>query len=404
MPFQHFTDNQLVPLVTSIIILLCSIFIFNGKKPRAGVALLFLGSLAMGYFMANLDPFLVIWDEQYHALVARNMTIDPLMPTLFKTPILDYDYHNWTANHIWLHKQPLFLWQIALSLKIFGYNTIAVRLPSIILHAIASLMVFRIGKISVSERVGFYGALFFTVAYYPLELIAGRFATDHNDISFLFYVTASFWAWFEYYDSKRKYFLFFIGLFSGCAVLVKWLPGLLIYASWFLTIGVNDKRNWVRIKSYTPMFLSLLVTFIVFVPWQIYILRKFPIEANYEFALNTKHFFEPIEDHGGNVWFHLHALSNLYGSGEAVPYILLLGLLILMKKTRLNTYRTVMISSVLIVYIFYSIAATKMTSFCLIVAPFLFLGLAALTDGALRYICLKFNYRALKLSHRLETS
>jgi 4-amino-4-deoxy-L-arabinose transferase len=58
-----------------------------------------------------------------------------------------------------------------------------------------------------------------TLAYYPLELVAGRYSTDHNDLSFLFYVTASIWAWFEYQHTQNKYYLVLIGLFSGCAVL-----------------------------------------------------------------------------------------------------------------------------------------------------------------------------------------
>jgi 4-amino-4-deoxy-L-arabinose transferase-like glycosyltransferase len=84
--------------------------------------------------MANLDHFLILWDEQYHALVAKNMLKNPFKPTLYPVELLDYDYRNWSANYIWLHKQPLFLWQIALSLKIFGTTELAVRLPSILLH------------------------------------------------------------------------------------------------------------------------------------------------------------------------------------------------------------------------------------------------------------------------------
>ena len=239
-----------------------------------------MGSLGLGFFIANLVHFLTIWDEQYHALVAKNMLKNPFRPTLYSNPLLEYDYHNWTGNYIWLHKQPLFLWQIALSLKIFGINELAVRIPSILLHAITSILVYRIGKIVHSGTVGFYGALFFTVAWYPLELISGRVGTDHNDVAFLFYVTASFFAWFEYKNSQKSYWLIFIGVFSGCAVLVKWLVGLLIYAVWAISLGANDKKNWFRIKEYYPLFISFLISLAVIIPWQVYILIKYPLEAN----------------------------------------------------------------------------------------------------------------------------
>jgi 4-amino-4-deoxy-L-arabinose transferase-like glycosyltransferase len=381
MRLHYFSDSQIIPLYVSLIILLASILFFHIEKKKLSLVLLFLGALGLGFFIANLDHFLILWDEQYHALVAKNLTVNPFKPMLYANPLLDYDYKNWTENHIWLHKQPLFLWQIALSLKLFGYSALAVRLPSIFLHAITVLFIYRIGKIASNERIGFYGALFFALAYYPLELVAGKYSTDHNDISFLFYITASIWAWFEYHHSQNKYYLIFIGLFSGCAILVKWLVGLLIYVLWFLSIGINSKMNWTKIKSYGPMLLSLLITALVFLPWQIYIIINFPLESNYEYAYNTKHFFEPVENHSGDIWFHFRAIKEIYGSGDAIPYIYLLGIIIFLKNTNLKIYRYVILFAVIIIYTFYTMASTKMTSFCIIVSPFAFLGIASLVDA-----------------------
>lgn len=383
MTFHYFTDNQISPLYISAILIVCSIIFFQKGKTKISLFFLFIGSLGLGYFIANLDPFLILWDEQYHALVAKNLVKNPLKPTLYSNPILGYDYRNWTENFIWLHKQPLFLWQMALSVKLFGLNTLAVRLPSIILHALTVLLIYRIGKISHSERIGYYGGLFFAFSYYILELVSGKFSTDHNDIAFLFYVASSFWAWFEYKNCQKKYFLVLIGLSSGFAVLVKWLVGLLIYAIWFISIGVNDKREFLKIKSYWPMIGSLFITLLVFIPWQVYILIKYPLESSYEFAYNTKHFFEPIETHSGNLWFHFKAIENIYGSGDAVPYLYLLGLVIYLKKVQLKIYRVATVSAILITYLFFTIATTKMISFCIIVSPFVFLGLASLIDAFL---------------------
>jgi 4-amino-4-deoxy-L-arabinose transferase len=392
MIFEYFTDNQIIPFIASSIIIISSIVAFHLDKKRTALFFLFLGSIGLGFFIANLDPFLNLWDEQYHALVAKNMLDNPFKPTLYSTPLLEYDYRNWTGNHIWLHKQPLFLWQIALSLKLFGINELAVRIPSIILHAIATLMIYRIGKISSSDRVGFYGALFFALAYYPLELIAGKFATDHNDLAFLFYVTASFWAWFEYQRSKKLSYIILIGLFSGCAILVKWLVGLLIYAVWFISIGVNIRINWLKLKSYYPMLISLFISCITFIPWQLYILSAYPSESNYEFLYNTRHFFEPIENHAGNIWFHFKALKDIYGSGDAVPYLYLIGLILFVKNVNSNIYRLAVISSIVIVYGFYSFASTKMTSYCIIVSPFAFLGLGSLVDLTTTFLETKIRY------------
>jgi hypothetical protein len=393
MSLLSLTSIQFYALLLGALSIVGSIFSFNINKVKLSLLLLFTGSIGLGVFMANLDPYLVLWDEQFHALVAKNIIDNPLKPTLFKTPLLDYDYKVWAENHIWLHKQPLFLWQIALSLKLLGCTPFAVRLPSILLHAISVLMIYRIGKISYSDKVGFYGALFFACSYFSLELVAGYFGTDHNDVSFLFYVLGSFWAWFEFQQSKQKRYLILIGLLAGCAVLVKWLVGLLIYLVWFLTIGLNDKKKWTSFKSYQPLLLSAIISFVVFIPWQIYTLIKFPTEANFELEYNTRHFFEAIENHTGDVWFHFRAFKEIYGTGEAVPFIFALALLILLYKIKIKSYRYAILFAIVITYTFYTIAATKMLSFCVIVSPFIFLALASPLDVVFTFLTDKVNFK-----------
>ena len=395
MNLLHFTFNQLIPLSLSSFPIISSLIYFNIRKTKVSLVLLLIGSLLLGFAISNLDPFLCMWDEQYHALVAKNLISNPFKPTLYPTPVLDYDYHNWTSNYVWLHKQPLFLWQIALSIKLFGCNELAVRIPSILLHALTSILIYRIGKITYSTKVGYYAAFLFTTLYYPLELVAGKFSTDHNDISFIFYVTASFWAWFEYQETKKNYFLILIGLFSGSAVLVKWLVGLLIYPIWILSIGISNKKNWFQIKSYAPISKSIFITLLIFLPWQIYILMNFPIEAKHEFAYNTHHFFESLEGHTGTIWFHINATKDLYGAGDAVPFLIILGLFYYIKNIRSKIYGFVVLSSITVTYVFYSIAATKMTSYCLIVSPFIVIGLASLFDSFFFFLQRKIKYESI---------
>jgi 4-amino-4-deoxy-L-arabinose transferase-like glycosyltransferase len=398
MTFIYFTEKQIIPLILSTIILVISTVAFHYGKKQIALTLLFLCSLGLGFFIANLDHFLIIWDEQYHALVAKHMLDDPFKPTLYSIPLLEYDYKNWTNNHIWIHKQPLFLWQMALSLKLFGINEMAVRIPSIILHAFTSIMIYRIGKISISSNVGYYGALFFTFAYFPLEMVAGKFATDHNDLVFLCYVTSSFWAWFEYSSSQKKFWLIFIGIFTGCAVLVKWLPGLLIFATWIISIGAEDKNNWLKTKSYFPILTSFLISLIVFIPWQIYIFCNFPLEAQNEYLHNLRHFSEPLDGHSGSFLFHIKAFSEIYGSGFLVPILYLVGIYLLIKKSNQLKYASTILSSILITYLFYSLASTKMIAFCIIVSPFFYLGLGTLIDSSIKFLKHRINSKLLRTS------
>ena len=397
MIFKYFSDNQIYQFLIGAILLSLSIVFYHFSNKKLSLIFLFIGSLGIGFFIANTDPFLILWDEQYHALVAKHMVENPFEPKLYLNPLLDFDFKDWTANGIWLHKQPLFLWQMALSLKIFGVNELAVRIPSILLHALATLMIYRIGKITYSEKIGYYGALFFTVAYFPLELIVGRYSTDHNDVSFLFYITASFWCWFEYKNSGKIFWVFLIGLFSGAAVLVKWLVGLLIYAVWFVTIIFNGKDFWSKRRSYYPLFTSFIIAFLVFVPWQLFIFYRYPLEAHYEFLYNTKHFFEAVENHGGNYLFHFNAVKDLYGRGAAIPLIYLAGIFTYVKNVKSKEYRVAILSAIIIVYTFYSLASTKMISFCIIISPFAFLGLASLVDSVFTLLKTCINLKKTEL-------
>ncbi|MFZ6053042.1 ArnT family glycosyltransferase [Halocola ammonii] len=380
MQLLHFTSQQSLLLIIGGALLIFSTGVFRNKT-KLGLALLFLGSLTLGLFMASLDPFLNIWDEQYHALVAKNLSNNLLKPTLYSDPVLNYDYRNWTENAVWLHKQPLFLWQMAASIKIFGANEIAIRLPSAIMHAIIPLFINRIGKIAVNRETGFYGALFFAVAYFPLELIAGTYPTDHNDVAFLFYITASFWAWFEYSQSKKKYWLLLIGLFGGCAVLVKWLMGLLVFVIWTLVIAFSKETVKQKLRSFLPALTSGAISLIVFLPWQLYTHLVFPKVAAYELKLNSRHFFEAIEKHTESTWFYFtDGFQMVYGSAALLPFIFLIGLTVMILKIHDRSHRFFISTAVIFVYAFYTVAATKMVSFPIIVAPFLFLGLGFLID------------------------
>ena len=122
-----------------------------GKK-KLSLITLFLGCLSLSVYMAGMDHFLHFWDEEFHALVAKSMLDNPFKPMLYAHPVLDYDYRDWQHNSIWLHKQPLFLWQMAWSLKLFGFNEVAVRLPSAFMLALLVFPIYRMGKISVNER------------------------------------------------------------------------------------------------------------------------------------------------------------------------------------------------------------------------------------------------------------
>jgi 4-amino-4-deoxy-L-arabinose transferase len=374
----HFTNEQLLFIITGLIAGLMSFILFTSNKISLSILFLFISGLILRLFAAGLDPFVNIWDEQFHALVAKNMMDHPFRPTLYNNPILDYDYTNWGGNHIWLHKQPWFLWQITLFFSLFGVNEFVLRLPSVIMLSLLILMIYRIGTLITTRRIAWYGVFLYTYSMLYILLITGQYFTDHNDAAFLFYIAASIWAWLEYTRSGKLKWVVWVGIFAGIAILNKWLVGLLVYSGWFVSVLTisGTLGKWRELKR---IGLALLLTTLVALPWQIYTMKAFPAESSYEYAYNTEHFFKALEGHDGNVWYHFLLVSHHYGS-VLVLFVIVPGLVLLFGGISRKGVRAAMITIVITTYLFFTLAATKMPLFVTIVMPVMFLGLAAVLD------------------------
>jgi 4-amino-4-deoxy-L-arabinose transferase-like glycosyltransferase len=372
----------------SVVIALVSIFLKFREKDKAAIITLFLSAIFLRVFMAHLDPFLHEWDERFHALVARNFLDNPLLPKLRVNPIVPYDYKTWCCNYVWLHKQPLFLWQMAISMKIFGITEFAIRYPSVLLGSLMVLLTYRIGFLaSRNKNVGYIAAILFCFSYYHLELLSGFFGMDHNDISFNFYVLASIWAYSEYINKRTLKWAIVIGIFAGFAILNKWLVGLLVYAPWGINILLSIKNRETR-KQILQILLSIIVCAIIFMPWQIYIFQQFPIEARYEFEFNSKHLIEAVEGHQGTNAFYWDYFDIYFGQVQWIfifPGII--GLFISSKSNKKLV--SGLFVAFLFVFTFFSfIAPTKVYAYFMIVVPLGYIFMAYFIEKALqiRYI------------------
>ncbi len=361
-----FNTYELFAAITLIIILVIISVYFQYIRKNTKVALfllLFIGFF-LRLFMASLDPFLQDWDERFHALVAKNLMNYPLKPMLRVNPIMPYKIEDWCCNHIWVHKQPLFLWQMALSMKLFGVNEIAMRLPSVIMGTISIFFIYDIAKKWVKNLdVAYLAALLFTVSYYQIELTSGRFALDQNDVAFSFYVTASIWAFIRYLNSNNNFkWAVIIGLFVGAAVLNKWLTGILIFGGWglFELLSFKGKINF---NQWKPLIISITTSILVFLPWQLYIIKNFPVESSIMYEHNRRHIFEVVENHHGSIFFHFNQMSRAYG--ELFLIFIPIGLFFIFTKKRESQKLTIsLLAMVVVIFSFFSfIVKTKMSAF-----------------------------------------
>lgn len=379
-------------LAISVSLLLAGLILVFREHNIAGLISFFAGSIGMALFTALLVPYLQVWDEQFHACVARNMASNPLIPRLFPHNPIYSDYTDWGYSYIWLHKQPFFLWLMSLSIKLFGVNVLAVRLPSILLHGVLSLLCYRTGSLLFDKKTAAIATVFISLAQYPLGLISGAYATDHNDFIFLFLVSASLWAFTEYQHSNKLKYVILIGVFSGFAILTKWLSGLLVFSGWGMILLIFRTER-LSVQKWKDLILAGLIAVAISLPWQLYVLLKFPIESNFEYAFNSRHFFEVIENHGGDVWYHYDALFMLYGKPDIIPWLIMISLGWMIHSIPNKKTGTALLINVGIIYLFFTLAKTKMEAFCLPVMMIIFISIANVLVQIIHLIPDKLPYR-----------
>ena len=343
---------------------------FSNRRIQTALLILMGCGLLLRIHTAS-DPYLHPWDERYHALVAKNLMQHPLKPVLYDEPILDFDHRNWTGNHVWLHKQPVPLWTMALSMSLFGVNELALRIPSILLTTLGIWITFAIGRYLFNSRVGFIAAFFYSIHGLIIELSAGRVATDHVDIFLLFFIQLGVLLAIEFARSRKVYFNLLCGISIGLAILSKWLPALIVIPIWLLLVLDSGKFNTREILL--NLGLLCITTLVVFLPWQIYIHLAFPEEAAWESHYNRLHIFEGLGGQGRPFHYHFNNARILFGEIVYLPLVWLFWKSF--KKWR-NLKRMLLTTWILVPFIFFSFASTKMQAYVLFTAPAIFIATA----------------------------
>jgi len=376
----YFSNIQVFLLTGALAAFFSSIVFHVFGKYNASLLFLLLTAFAVFCFAALLDPFLNLWDERFHALVGKNMMHHPFMPTLYDNPVVNMAYDRWDRYHIWLHKQPLFLWQIALSFRLFGTGEFTLRIPSILLGVVFVYTGYRSGNLLVNKRTGLLTGFFMISTVYFIELIGGGQGLDHNDFSFLVYISLSIWAFIEYFYSGRKFWIFLIGIFSGMAILCKWLVGLLIYFGWSV-LKAQQRKN--QLSEYSDILVAFIMTLFIAVPWQVFTFVRFPAEALLTYKLNTAHFFRVLDGHSGPFWYHFEIFNTIYGVLSS--FLILPGFYFMFRNSRNKQLYYSMVSMVGVVYLFFSFTATRMSAFTTVAALPVFVAFGSLFDAAFRY-------------------
>ena len=241
------------------------------------------------------------WDESYHALVARNLLLHPLKPTLVENPYLPVVQTGWGSNHVWLHKPTLPMWTIALSYAVLGVNTFALRLPSALMSTGAVWFTYLIGKELLDRRTGLIAATIQAFSPAITELVHGYLYSDHIDVALLFWVEAGMWCLVRAMRGDTRRYMLIAGVAQGCAYLSKSylaaiITGLAVTA-WLLPVLRIAPTDRERITGRHILWM-LAATAVTVTPWTVYCIAQYPVEFWHEHTYVWRHLNQDIEAWG----------------------------------------------------------------------------------------------------------
>ncbi|GET28239.1 glycosyltransferase family 39 protein [Prolixibacter sp. SD074] len=191
------------------------------------------------------------------------------------TPQIDYGVPFWA-------KPPLSTWLSAISMKIFGINEFAVRLPSLILSIVIVILV---GQFAKQKKLPFFLPGFILLTIPEFLLHAGVVSTD---VSLAFCVTImmlSFWITMNQEKPSYWRYLFFVAmgfgfLAKGPIVLILTMPPIILWVLLF-----NEYRS--GIKKF-PWILGALIALAIAVPW--YYLAELRTKGFLDYFIVGEHF------------------------------------------------------------------------------------------------------------------
>ncbi len=241
------------------------------------------------------------WDESFHAIVARNLLKHPLTPTLIDDPVIPYDVRDWGANHIWLHKPILPLWQIAASFALIGVNTLALRLPSALLRVGSVWLTFLIGRRLFDSRSGLWAAVLQAVNPMTVLLVQGYLFGDHIDSSLLFYVELAVYFLVRTIQSGSRLDAILAGGAAGLAYLSKSYLAVIVVGlagtAWALPRIGLCRRDESRVSMYHILLIGTAAVATA-LPWTLWCLYRFPLEYLHEHGYVFTHLNSDVEGWG----------------------------------------------------------------------------------------------------------
>ena len=289
---------------------------------------------------------------------------------------------DWVVPHLnglrYFEKPALGYWANALSLKLFGENAFAIRLPSAIATGISALMLFFLMRRFAS---GYSAGILAAVAFLTCLEVFGVGTFNVLDSMFSLLLTATMTAFFfahmENSSRKKSVFLALFGLFCGLAFLTKGFIAFLLPVLAIVPFMIWERR-WKEL--FRIPWLPIVAALLISLPWCVMIyLREHDFWGYFFWIEHIKRFLSDNAQHPEAFWFFIPIVA-----GGTMPWSFLLPVAITgMRKSCLNDQLArFAICWFLLPFLFFSISRGKLGTYILPCFPPLII---LITTGIINY-------------------
>lgn len=310
------------------------------------VILLSVSAILFIPFLGNVHLF--DWDEINFAESAREM----IATNDYLTVQIEY-------QPFW-EKPPLFIWFQVVSMKIFGINEFAARLPNAIAGFFTLVVLFFLGRRLYDTRFGLFWVLAYTCSVLPFMYFKSGIIDPWFNLFIFFGVYNFSFIYFTKKTVNKTYRIFLSALFIGLAVLTKGPVGLLmLLLSAFIYFIISRFRLPINIFQ---VLLFILVFAFVGGFW--FILQI--LDGNYKVVADFVEYqirLFQTEDAGHGGFFGYHFVILLFGVFPASVYALRGFYTIQSNSYNQDVFRRWMIILLLVVLVVFSIVETKIVHY-----------------------------------------
>jgi 4-amino-4-deoxy-L-arabinose transferase len=238
----------------------------------------------------------------------------------------------------------------------------------VLLTTIGIGLTYSITAYLIDKKAAWLAAFLYSINGLIVEIATGRVTTDHIDAFFLFFIELAIFFSILFVRKRQWQWNLLAGLSIGAAILSKWLPALIVLPVWLLL--VMDSRSFTLKQAAGHFIVLAAACILVFLPWQLYIHRAFPLESAWEAEFTVRHAREAIEGHAGSVFYFVNRMRINYGE---LIYLPLFWFTWKSLATPLQYRRLAVLLWFWIPVIFFTFMKTKMQGYILFTAPALFM-------------------------------